>query len=179
MARGLVLGHVRGHSCSVRKRSQELCVAAAECGSAAPCRLFCAQPSFREGGVAERRFSSEEVSRMSLVQWAEAFKQQTVDVAAMDVDTISYLESAERLRGIVRSGLLRHTDLIEHPDRFFLAHRLLAEHAPRLGPGFWIRFTVHYNLCMGTVLGLGNDEQVKELDNIQERGAYKLILGVA
>ena len=45
-----------------------------------------------------------------------------------------------------------------------------AEHAPQLGPGFWIRFTVHYNLCMGTVLGLGSEEQVRELDVLQERG---------
>jgi hypothetical protein len=101
---------------------------------------------------------------------AQAFKKQTIDVASMDVEGISYQESARRLRGIVRSGLLRHTDLQLRPERFFLAHRLLAEHAPRLGPGFWIRFTVHYNLCMGTVLGLGSDEQVRELDEIQDRG---------
>jgi hypothetical protein len=88
----------------------------------------------------------------------------------MNVDVITYQESAARLRSIVRSGLLRHTDLVANPERFFLAHRLLAEHAPRLGPGFWIRFTVHYNLCMGTVLGLGTEEQVRELDAIQDRG---------
>jgi acyl-CoA oxidase len=39
-----------------------------------------------------------------------------------------------------------------------------------LGPGFWIRFTVHYNLCAGTVLGLGNAEQVKMLDEWQDAG---------
>ena len=43
-------------------------------------------------------------------------------------------------------------------------------HAPVLGPGFWIRFTVHYNLCAGTVLGLGNDEQIKLLDQWQDEG---------
>jgi len=115
-------------------------------------------------------YSQEEVANMTLAEWAEAFKKQTIDVASMDVEAITYLESAARLRSIVQSGLLRHTDLSHRPERFFLAHRLLAEHAPRLGPGFWIRFTVHYNLCMGTVLGLGSDEQVRELDEIQARG---------
>ena len=69
-----------------------------------------------------------------------------------------------------QTGLLRHTDLNNNPERFFLAHRLLARHAPALGPGFWIRFTVHYNLCAGTVLGLGNEQQVKTLDEWQEQG---------
>lgn len=100
----------------------------------------------------------------------QAFKKQAVDVANMDVEVISYQQSATRLRAMVQSGLLRHTDLVERPERFFLAHRLLAQHAARLGPGFWIRFTVHYNLCMGTVLGLGSDQQVQELDDIQARG---------
>jgi hypothetical protein len=96
---------------------------------------------------------------------------------------------AQALRGLVRSGLLRHTDLRDRPERFFKArgatrtihqqlgkrplrllacaassgevgdacfltptararqaHRLLARHAVAQGPGFWIRFTVHYNV---------------------------------
>ena len=53
-------------------------------------------------------------------------------------------ESADALRELVKSGLLRHTDLRDHPERFFKAHRLLARHAVKHGPGFWIRFTVHY-----------------------------------
>jgi acyl-CoA oxidase len=70
----------------------------------------------------------------------------------------------------VRRTVDRNTDLVNKPDRFFLAHRLLAEHAPQLGPGFWIRMTVHLNLCAGTVLGLGNDSQVAMLDEWQEKG---------
>ena len=70
-------------------------------------------------------------------------------------------------------GLLRHTDLNNNPERFFLAHRLLARHAPALGPGFWIRFTVHYNLCAGTVLGLGNEDQIRLLDEWQVSSAYE------
>ena len=62
----------------------------------------------------------------------------------MDIHSISYLESAKRMRALLQTGLLRHTDLNNNPERFFLAHRLLARHAPALGPGFWIRFTVHY-----------------------------------
>jgi acyl-CoA oxidase len=71
---------------------------------------------------------------------------------------------------LLKTGLLRHTDLIKKPERFFLAHKLLAEHSPQLGPGFWIRFTVHYNLCVGTILGLGNDDQIKDLEGMQEEG---------
>ena len=29
-----------------------------------------------------------------------------------------------------------------------------------LGPGFWIRFTVHYNLCIGTIAGLGEPRNI-------------------
>jgi hypothetical protein len=78
----------------------------------------------------------------------------------MDIHGISYTDSAARMRVLLKTGLLRHTDLGSNPERFFLAHRLLALHAPQLGPGFWIRFTVHYNLMAGSVLGLGSPEQV-------------------
>jgi len=105
-----------------------------------------------------------------LDEWAASFTKATVDLAKMDVHTISYQESAERLRTLLKTGLLRHTDLATRPERFFLAHRLLARHAPQLGPGFWVRFTVHYNLCAGTVLGLGNEEQVRALDAWQDEG---------
>lgn len=87
-----------------------------------------------------------------------------------DVNEISYQESSERLRSLLKTGLLRHTDLMTHPERFFLAHRILAKHATRIGPGFWVRFTVHYNLCMGSILGLGSDSQVRLLDEFQEQG---------
>mmetsp|Transcript_10933 Transcript_10933/g.26255 ORF Transcript_10933/g.26255 Transcript_10933/m.26255 type:complete len:537 (-) Transcript_10933:213-1823(-) len=110
------------------------------------------------------------ISKMTIDEWAEAFKKATIDLAKMDIHGISYLESAKRMRELLKTGLLRHTDLNNNPERFFLAHRLLARHAPQLGPGFWIRFTVHYNLCAGTVLGLGNEEQVKLLDEWQEQG---------
>ena len=36
--------------------------------------------------------------------------------------------------------------------------------------GFWIRFTVHYNLCMGSIVGLGSKEQVDICNNWQQEG---------
>lgn len=83
---------------------------------------------------------------------------------------LGYQSSAEQLRQLIKTGLLTLTDLKDNPARFFEAHRLLARHAPDLGPGFWIRFTVHYNLCFGTVLAVGSEEQVKQLKDFQERG---------
>lgn len=83
---------------------------------------------------------------------------------------ITHEASAEAMRTLVKSGILRHTDLRDKPERFFKAHRLLARHAVEHGPGFWIRFTVHYNLCYGTVLAVGGPEQVAALDDFQEAG---------
>lgn len=74
------------------------------------------------------------------------------------------------MRKLVKTGLLRHTDLRDNPQRFFKAHRLLARHAVAHGPGFWIRFTVHYNLCFGTVLAVGGPEQVAEMETVEANG---------
>jgi hypothetical protein len=106
--------------------------------------------------------------------WAEQFKRATVDLASMDIHGISYEESAKRMRTLLQTGLLKHADLHNNPERFFLAHRLLARHAPKLGPGFWIRFTVHYNLCVGTVLALGSPQQVEDLKGALMPFAFKV-----
>lgn len=74
--------------------------------------------------------------------WEAAFLAATEEV----VSNTTHADSAQRLRGLLQTGLLRHTDLRDNPERFFKAHRLLARHAVAHGPGFWIRFTVHYNL---------------------------------
>ena len=62
----------------------------------------------------------------------------------------SYEESAAFLRSLVKTKVLKHTDLRDNPERFFLAHRLVALKTFQLpwqtGSAFWIRFTVHYNL---------------------------------
>jgi len=82
----------------------------------------------------------------------------------------SFLDSAAGLRQLIKTGLLTHTDLRDHPERFFKAHRLLARHAVKHGPGFWIRFAVHYNLCFGTVLAVGSPEQVDSMATVQAQG---------
>jgi len=103
-------------------------------------------------------------------EWSAAFEKATVGVAEMDPTAIDYATSAQRMRDLLRTGLLKHTDLCNNPERFFLAHRILAAHSSKVGPGFWVRFTVHYNLCAGTVLALGTPEQVQGLDTMQEKG---------
>jgi len=83
---------------------------------------------------------------------------------------VSRDKSASLMRNLLKTGILLHTDIVKNPDRFFLAHRIIAEHSVVMGPGFWIRFTVHYNLCMGTIVALGNANQVESLDDMQRAG---------
>lgn len=101
------------------------------------------------------------------VEWETAWLEATEEVYD---SSRSFEDSAEGLRQLVKTGLLRHTDVRDHPERFFKAHRLLARHAVKHGPGFWIRFTVHYNLCFGTVLAVGTPEQVASMDSVQANG---------
>ncbi|XXQ32050.1 Acyl-CoA oxidase/dehydrogenase middle domain-containing protein [Plasmodiophora brassicae] len=91
--------------------------------------------------------------------WREAFTAAIADVG----DGMTYRQAADRLRAVIRTGLLGLTDIVERPHRFFEAHRLIARQATRLGPGFFIRFTVHYNLFAGTVVALGTREQIAAL----------------
>mmetsp|Transcript_5140 Transcript_5140/g.12331 ORF Transcript_5140/g.12331 Transcript_5140/m.12331 type:complete len:474 (+) Transcript_5140:89-1510(+) len=99
-----------------------------------------------------------------------AWREQWIAAVAQIRSDLGYQDSAAQLRTLEKTGLLKLTDLRYNPSRFFEAHRLLARHAPNLGPGFWIRFTVHYNLFAGTVLAVGSDEQVRELQEIQQQG---------
>jgi len=97
------------------------------------------------------------------------FRVHIADIKALG-SNIPYTESVARMRKLVQSGILRHTDIRDNPERFVAAHRLLAEFATSLGPGFWIRFTVHFNLFAGTVVALGTPEQVALLDKYQSEG---------
>jgi len=99
--------------------------------------------------------------------WEAAFVEATEDICN---GAATHQDSAAALRQLVKTGLLKHTDLRDRPERFFMAHRLLARHAVQHGPGFWIRFTVHYNLCFGTVLAVGGPEQVNAMREAQEAG---------
>ncbi len=76
-------------------------------------------------------------------EWERQFKAAIGEIHGR----CTYQESAEMLRKLVRSGLLRFTDLQEDPKRFFAAHRLLL--TPNRIPeasGFGVRFTVQFNL---------------------------------
>jgi len=57
-------------------------------------------------------------------QWREAVSNVT--------DKCTYQEGASILREIMRTGLLKMTDIRDNPDRFFLAHRILAEKNSRV-----------------------------------------------
>lgn len=121
-------------------------------------------------GCRDYTYSSHDLDLMTTEHWIENFKKETTDIARMDASTLTYEESANRMRSLLQTGILRHDDITNRPERFFLAHRLLAFHSPQLGPGFWIRFTVHYNLCIGTINGLGSAEQINEANQWQEKG---------
>ena len=90
--------------------------------------------------------------------------------SSLKSDGVTFQESADRLRTLTKTNLLKPTDIRDAPAKFFESHRLLARHAVTHGPGFWIRYTVHYNLFAGTVLAVGNDSQVNSLQKFQDEG---------
>jgi acyl-CoA oxidase len=88
--------------------------------------------------------------------WTQRFREHVRDLPeSLGSPTTSHEQAAERLRGLIRSGLVRHTEVRDDAERFFCAHRILSEYATRLGPGFGIRFTVQFNLFAGTITALG------------------------
>eukprot|EP00929_Paragymnodinium_shiwhaense_P058480 TRINITY_DN29281_c0_g1_i1.p1 TRINITY_DN29281_c0_g1~~TRINITY_DN29281_c0_g1_i1.p1 ORF type:complete len:471 (+),score=140.20 TRINITY_DN29281_c0_g1_i1:68-1480(+) len=101
-----------------------------------------------------------------MAAWTEQWKAAISKIRG----DVGYEVGASQLRELVKSGLLKLTDLKNEPERFFEAHRLLAWRCPEIGCGFWIRFTVHYNLFAGTVLAVGSDEQVAKLEDFQRKG---------
>ena len=102
---------------------------------------------------------------MAPAGWKEAWTKHVADIRS----DVPPAESAARLRRLVRSKLLMFTDVKDDPAKFFEAHRILVDPKTR-GPGFWIRFTVQYNLFAGTVLGLGGPEHRAMLSEMQEKG---------
>ena len=92
-------------------------------------------PSAARLGGLPRTLSSAVLEEESEAAWESSFLQATENVSGSQ----SHWESAEALRTLVTTGILRHTDLRDRPARFFKAHRLLARHAVEHGPGFWIR----------------------------------------
>lgn len=78
--------------------------------------------------------------------------------------------SSQRMRELIKSKILLFTDLYSNPQKFFLAHRIVASITPEIGTGFWVRLTVQYNLFAGTILALGTQHHIEELFHIQEQG---------
>ena len=76
-------------------------------------------------------------------------------------------QSSAVLRRLVKSNLLSFTDMQDNPEKFFMAHRLLATIGLN---GFGIRFTVQFNLFAGSILGLGGAEHLAMLPQIQSKG---------
>eukprot|EP00931_Biecheleriopsis_adriatica_P035205 TRINITY_DN20264_c0_g1_i2.p1 TRINITY_DN20264_c0_g1~~TRINITY_DN20264_c0_g1_i2.p1 ORF type:complete len:490 (+),score=104.67 TRINITY_DN20264_c0_g1_i2:60-1472(+) len=101
---------------------------------------------------------------------ASSWREQWIEAVSKIRSDLGYENSAEQLRTLQKTGLLLLTDLKNDPSKFFEAHRLLARHAPQLGPGFWFRFTVQYNLFAGSILAVGNDTHIKYLETIQKEG---------
>lgn len=108
----------------------------------------------------------ETVDELQGPAWGAAFEKALEGIHG----AMAYQESAGRLRKLLEHGLLKLDDIERAPERFFEAHRLLAKRAPALGSGFWVRFTVQYNLFAGTVVGLGSKQQRDELAAMQQRG---------
>ena len=108
--------------------------------------------------------TSNDARRAELDAFAVEFLSVVTPAVARATDP---RQSATLLRTLVRSGLLKYTDMRDDPEKFFLAHRLLATIG--LG-GFGIRFTVQFNLFAGSILGLGTDAQVEELEALQPSG---------
>lgn len=93
-------------------------------------------------------------------EWEEALLHMCEGI----VPGMTPVESAALLRQMMANKLLRFTDMQTNPERFFLCHRLGAAH---LLNGFSVRFTVQFNLFAGSVLGLGGEAQVAELEGLQ------------
>jgi len=110
-----------------------------------------------------------QISKLSREEWGKKWTEAIAELFDFQ-GTLSYSETAERFRKLLKTGLLRQTDLRDNPDRFFQAHRLIGDYGIRVGPGVLIRFTVQYNLFCGTIVALGTEEQVESLNAMQAAG---------
>ncbi|CAB9515381.1 Peroxisomal acyl-coenzyme A oxidase 1 [Seminavis robusta] len=90
--------------------------------------------------------------------WKREFNETIADLD----DNLSPRRAAESLRFVIGTGLLALDDIQNEPEKFFLAHRMLAKHAHRIGSGFCARFALHYNLFAGSVMALGSPQQAKQ-----------------
>ena len=102
------------------------------------------------------------------------FTERFLDVVRNDLPLATDpAKSSQLLRRLVKSELLRFTDMRAAPEKFFLAHRLLSSVGLN---GFGVRFTVQFNLFAGSILGLGGEEQIALLDEFQRDGTLGCFL---
>ena len=121
-------------------------------------RLGSARPSLMHS-----RALSSSATTFDVASWTDKWLDAVKEVPA----ATDPAKSADVLRQLVRTDLLSFTDMRDAPEKFFLAHRLLA--TVGLG-GFGVRFTVQFNLFAGSIVGLGGPEQVESLKSIQQAG---------
>lgn len=96
-------------------------------------------------------------------RWTDDFLEVVKDVPS----ATDPAQSATILRQLVKSELLKFTDMRDQPEKFFMAHR----HLSTIGlGGFGIRFTVQFNLFAGSLVGLASEQQLAVLDDIQKTG---------
>ena len=109
---------------------------------------------------------------MTMNQWENAFSKFIINfnINFNNKQDIIYKNSSDKLRLLLKSNLLELTSLYENPDKFFLAHRIIASNTTKTGPGFWVRVTVQYNLFAGTILALGSKYHLSQLQDIQFKG---------
>ena len=96
----------------------------------------------------------------------------------------TWQEGADHLRRMVKSRALNYTDMTNHPERFFAAHRcfpvsqagidrvlhrIIGEHF--LG-GFGTRFTVQFNLFAGSIIGMGGASHLQQVHQEQRLTCY-------
>lgn len=107
-------------------------------------------------------------------EWTSIFESKVLKTGDRSLNRSSSFdniaESVQRLRDLLKSKILLLTDINTYPEKFFLAHRIVASNTTNVGPGFWVRLTVQYNLFAGTIIALGTDYHLQQLINIQENG---------
>lgn len=64
-------------------------------------------------------------------EWTRLFTAEAEKIRS----DVSHYESANILKSLTKADLLRGTDLRDHPERFFEAHRILAQQTVQHGPG--------------------------------------------
>ena len=66
------------------------------------------RPGGIRGVLSHRNMSDRaRIAALGIDDWAKEFKNATVDLAGMDIRSITYQESASRLRTLMQTGLLR------------------------------------------------------------------------